>query len=88
MRMVLSVRYTLFFCKVRSTFMEMLRRFFALVLIVSVVGLGSMGCKETSEHPSNEHPSSEHPTDEHPTEDEPTDEHPTEEHPTDEHPTE
>ncbi len=83
MRMVLSVRYILFFCKVRLTFMEMLRRFFALVLIVSVLGLGSMGCKETSEHPSSEHP-----TNEHPTEDEPTDEHPTEEHPTEEHPTE
>jgi hypothetical protein len=47
--------------------MSKVKKVFMLVLIVAVVSLGLMGCKEKKEHPTgDEHPSTEHPSGEHP----------------------
>ncbi len=51
--------------------MNKVKKIFALLLIVAVISLGLIGCKDKSEHPtgegsSSEHPAKETPSDEHP----------------------
>ena len=63
-----------------------MKKLFILLLVMTVVSLGSTGCKQHHDHPTGEHPSSEHPTEEKKAEEQPAGEHPTSEHPTGEHP--
>jgi hypothetical protein len=72
------------------------RKMLVAVLAAGIISLGSTGCKQEAEHPTNEHPTSEHPTDdaaakkaateEAATEEAPAKEHPAGEHPAGEHP--
>ncbi len=48
--------------------MNKVKKIFALLLIVAVISLGLIGCKDKSEHPTGEgeHPAKEAPAKEHP----------------------
>ncbi len=56
--------------------MNKIKKVFVLVMIVAVVSLGLVGCKDNSEHPAGEHPTKEAQSEEHPNNEHPNNEHP------------
>ena len=62
------------------------RKMLAAVLIVAIISLGLVGCKQEPESPSGENTGSETAAKQAPTDETPTEEAPAKEHPAGEHP--